>query len=280
MIRRRRKHRFVAQMAATSPRGLFPIFLWTNRAKPLIIKAKMWRQPACPNRICKVMRSASIIAPVLAAAALSACVSATSVPSYQQKEDEYVPFAAAILTIAADPEIGGPTHPDNIGNAGPIYNGIIHASLDYTNYDPETGQYSGIPNCTTCSFGGSGPLTEYLAELQLVIENFGSLTPTLSGNLSSFFTPLAGFKNPNGTITLVGSVSKTGTSADIDFSGTGTLTGSGMTASFEIFDVYGGFGGADGEIMVGGFLSNFDWLTGTYAGSTSEADGLWVAQEQ
>lgn len=269
MIRRRRKHRFAAQLAAALPRGLFPIFLWTNRAKPLIIKAKMWRQPACPNRICKVMRSVSILAPVLAAAALSACVSATSVPSYQQKEDEYVPFAAAILTIA---EGQGPTLPENIGNGGPIYSGIIHASTDYVRSSA----------CSTCAFGGAGPLTEYLADLYLVAD-FGS--STLSGSLSNFFTPLAGFKNPNGTITLVGNFTKNGNSGDISFSSTGdtgdrTLTGSGMTATYQIFDVYGGFGGTNGQILVGGFNSDFDWLTGTYAGSTSEADGLWVAQEQ
>ncbi len=216
------------------------------------------------------MRTFPILAVILAAVTLSACVSATSVPSFAQKEDEYIPFAAAILTIASDLENGGPTHTDNIGNAGPIYSGIIHASNEYV----------GSPACTSCQFGGAGPLTEYLADLYLVADFDGQ---TLSGNLSEFFTPIAGFKNPNGTITLVGNFSKSvpkSTSADITFSGSGTLTGSSMTANYEIFDVYGGFGGVNGQIMVGGFSSDFDWISGIYAGTTSESDGLWVAQEQ
>jgi hypothetical protein len=226
------------------------------------------------------MRTFSTLAVILAGVMLSACVSATSEPSFAQKENEYIPFAAAILTIASDLENGGPTPTDNIGNAGPIYSGIIHASREFTNFNQNTGEWEGISICASCSFSGNGPLTEYLAELYLLADFDGQ---TLSGNLSKFFTPIAGFKNPNGTITLVGNFTKSvpeSTSADIIFSGSGTLTGSSMTANYEIFDVYGGFGGLNGQIMVGGFYSDFDWISGIYAGTTSESDGLWVAQEQ
>lgn len=208
------------------------------------------------------MRTLSISAILLSAVSLSACVSATSTPSFQQIEGEYIPFANAVLTIAEK----GPTAPGNIGNAGPNYSGIVYASTEFV----------GSPVCDTCSFGDSEPLVEYLADLYLVADFSDQ---TLSGNLSNFFTPLAGFKNPNGTISLVGTFTKNGNSGDIDFSGSGTLTGSGMTASYEIYNVYGGFGGTNGQIMVGGFLSEFDWLTGTYAGSTSESDGLWVTAQ-
>ena len=217
------------------------------------------------------MRTLSISAILLSAVSLSACVSATSTPSFGQKESEYIPLAAAILTIAQDEKA---TAPGNIGNAGPIYSGIVHASLEYTALIE--GEYVGTSICTTCSFGGDGPLTQYLADLYLVADFEGQ---KLTGNLSNFFTPLAGFKNPNGTISLVGTFTKNGDSGDIVFAGSGTLTGSGMTANYEIYNVYGGFGGTNGQIMVGGFLSDFDWLSGTYAGSTSESDGLWVAQE-
>jgi len=219
------------------------------------------------------MRMLSISTVLLGAWALTACVSASSTPSFLAKEDEYVPFAQAILTIAES----GPTNPDNIGLAGPAYDGIVHASLEYTVYNPSTGQYEGTSACKTCSFGGDGPLTQYLADLYLVADFGGQ---TLSGNLSNFFTPVAGFKNPNGTITLLGNFTKNGNSSDISFSGSDTLTGSSMTANYAFFDVYGGFGGTTGQIMVGGFLSNFNWQNGTYAGSTSQSDGLWVAQEQ
>ena len=213
------------------------------------------------------MRAFRTLAVLIGFLALSACVSATSEPSFDQKEDDYIPFAAAILTIA---EGQGPTLAENIGNAGPIYTGIVHASTAYVEN----------PACNTCKFSGDGPLTQYLADLYLVADFGGQ---TLSGNLSKFFTPIAGFKNPNGTITLVGNFSKSepkSTSADITFSGLGTLTGSGMSANYEIFDVYGGFGGVNGQIMVGGFSSDFDWISGAYAGTTSESDGLWVTQEQ
>lgn len=225
------------------------------------------------------MRSFSILAPVIAAAALSACVSATSVPSFEAVEQTYIPLAETAVVIANSQ---GNTLYSNLPDGTGIYKGLILGNvLCHAGNDPD--------NC-------SGPAVEYLAKLVL---NANYDSQEVTGSLSEFVTKLANFKNPTGTILLTGSICDNGTLGSdacdgsapdglvyITLEGGGKLFGANENIAQYWFKAGspsgadlgadGAFGGDTGQVIAGNFGSDFQWLEGIYIG-ISGSDGQWVA---
>lgn len=239
------------------------------------------------------MRSVSILAPVAAAAALSGCVSATSVPSFKAVEQKYIPLAEAVYLLATIPNPDG----DDLGR---IPNNTLYANL------PDgKGVYSGlILGDDLCHAGNdpdncAGPAVEFLAKLSL---NANYDNQEVTGSLSEFVTKLANFKNPAGTIVLNGAICDNGSlgSAACDGSepdgfvyialeGSGELIGANGNKALYWFKAGspsgadlgadGAFGGDTGQVIAGSFGSDFQWLDGIYFG-ISGSDGNWVALRQ
>lgn len=238
------------------------------------------------------MRTFSTLGVILAATALSACVSATSAPSYEDTYQSYEPLARAVAELSETCDANG---------ANCVPNNTLFANLPSSG----PGKYSGLllskEHCSTGSSPScSGPKVEYLAKLSLDV-NF--VDQTLTGSLSNFVTKLANFKNPTGTINLTGGICDNGTQgadacdgsapdglAYIVFEGGGELIGANGNVAFywlksgspsgANLGADGALGGNSGQVMAGDFGSDFQWLAGTYIGTISGSDGEWVAMLQ
>ncbi len=119
----------------------------------------------------------------------------------------------------------------------------------------------------------SAPELEYFADLSLDV-NFNS--NVVGGTVDNFRTDLTGFTAPTGSATVIGSV--TPADPSLDFSASGTLTGTDREASYAIF-ADGVFIGDSAQAATGGHDSDFLWVDGPDTGTTSYSDGNWAAEQ-
>jgi hypothetical protein len=136
------------------------------------------------------------------------------------------------------------------GSGTPTYTGIIHG-------------FNG---------GGDGPDLEYFADLTLTA-NFSN--DTVGGNVKNFVTDLPGFANPSGTAPVTGTITNDAGLAGIGFGASGTLTSGSTTAAYSTVTTSGTFAGFDADVAFGDHESDFLWLAGPNAGTTSLSDGDW-----
>ena len=136
--------------------------------------------------------------------------------------------------------------------------------------------YSGLVIGEGSDFPFDGPTIGYAANLELEVDfNLGDI----EGELTNYTTNLAGFTNPEGTMNLVG-----GLGTDIDgftsanFGGSTTLTNGAVSADASVFGE-GNFTAGGAEAAFGFVFSDFVWVTGPDAGTTSFADGIYDAVE-
>lgn len=120
--------------------------------------------------------------------------------------------------------------------------------------------------------GGSGTVTHY-ADLSLSTD-FD--TDDVTGSITNVVTNVVDFENPTGTINVTGTISDGAPIAAINFSGSGSLVGTGVEADYVLLDASGDFAGIDGSAMGGFQATDINWTSGLVGSEIS--DGDWYAE--
>jgi hypothetical protein len=216
------------------------------------------------------MRTFPTLAVLTGSLALSACVSATSTPSYSGKEAEWVDEIEPLLAQLANPN--SRTLIGNLDLKTGVYEGVLHGSSEY---DGTT--ISQICN-NECVWDENAPWSNYIADakLQVDLQNQENFT----GTLSNFLTELPGYKSLLGVVEFSGNVSETtvnGSPAVVfnNMYGDGTLRAGNVDVVY--VELSGGgaiIGSFDGAYATGFLMNDFLWLPGTpFNGQSASWDG-------
>lgn len=133
----------------------------------------------------------------------------------------------------------------------------------------ESASYYGIVHGERGSFGG-GPDIAHYADVSVSV-NFE--TTDVNGSIFNVTTDMPGFEKPTGSVTISGYFEDD--EGDVYFyaDGSGSLTGTEMTADYELLSFDGYFYGENGEIIQGSSTVDFNWTSGAHNGTTSWSDG-------
>ena len=131
--------------------------------------------------------------------------------------------------------------------------------------------------------GHNGPDTTYFADLVVTadFENITSESLSINGYATNFVTTLEGFNNPDGTLSLVNGIAESaslGTAVEFDLEG--TLVQGDVSVDVFIATEIGNFYGDSAQAAFGQTRSEFVWVTGPDAGTTSGPSGDWFVLRQ
>ena len=159
---------------------------------------------------------------------------------------------------------------DDVLTAVELLSDEVDAAFIETGGNP-TG-FSDLPNSSDVTY--TGPLVSYAADLTLVMD---VTSGSIDGKVENVATTLDGFDHPSGTIDVAGRITNELGDAALDFIGSGPLSQGDHTAQYTLPEVFGYFGGSEGEAVAGYQATNFIWRSGPFAGSNSSSDGGFLA---
>ena len=145
--------------------------------------------------------------------------------------------------------------------------------MDITPFDnlPTNGtaNYRGV---TYGIYGGSGdgPDVVHYADLSASV-NFQ--TTDVTGTIYNVTTDMPGFEKPTGTVAITGNIEDDGGETYFYADGSGSLTGTTMTADYEVLSLDGYLYGPNGEVIQGYSTVDINWTSGDHDGTTSWSDG-------
>jgi hypothetical protein len=122
-----------------------------------------------------------------------------------------------------------------------------------------------------------GAAIDYVADLELKVKFDGN---TLNGTIENFVTNgVPGFEHPEGSISLGGTLQPDDVNeGGLFLDGSGRVSSASAEADY-VVDGEGWFVGTDARAIVGLHDSDFVWIRGPLAGTTSFSDGPFSAME-
>jgi hypothetical protein len=137
-----------------------------------------------------------------------------------------------------------------------------------------TGTYRGVIG----GWADGGEPVDYVADLEL---NVDFADASVRGAVRNMVTDhVANFTHPEGTVRLSGTIAPDEFDTGIMLiEGSGTLETNGVEARL-VVDGFGDFVGTDARGILGEHETDFVWLRGPAAGTTSFSDGLFSAQAE